>query len=270
VSSLLPDDDEVLEDGWSPDLPATDSLVRQAVLANAAWLVDLARTAGRPWHHDHGWAGGNTHPRGMFSNGVVPLRPGLDLTDVVAEATDTLFTAGEPFLVLSAWPTDDLGGAGLRLLGHPPLMARFPHAPATAPETDLTLEWVTSPEALAEAEQVLIEGYPLPELADAGPGCLYPPGMLGGTTRVVVARDGEVPVATAAAVLEHGVTLVEGVAALASARGRRAGAAVAWAASTADPERPAVLLASDEGQPVYERMGYVRIERWTAWLRPPA
>ena len=34
-------------------------------------------------------------------------------------------------------------------------------------------------------------------------------------------------------------------------------------------DRPAVLIASDEGRPVYSRMGYLAVERWTAWLRPP-
>ena len=60
------------------------------------------------------------------------------------------------------------------------------------------------------------------------------------------------------------------VAALPAARGRGVGAAVTWAATLCQPERPAVLVASDDGRPVYERMGYVAIERWTAWLRPAA
>jgi hypothetical protein len=50
------------------------------------------------------------------------------------------------------------------------------------------------------------------------------------------------------------MTLVEYVAALPAARG--------------SPETPAALVASDDGRPTYERMGYVAIERWTAWLRP--
>jgi hypothetical protein len=34
----------------------------------------------------------------------------------------------------------------------------------------------------------------------------------------------------------------------------------------ADPARPAMLIASDLGQPVYERMGYVRLTRFTLWV----
>ena len=70
--------------------------------------------------------------------------------------------------------------------------------------------------------------------------------------------DADGPLATATAFSGHGLTLLEGVAALPRARGRGAGAAAARAATTAFPDQPAVLLASDDGQPVYERMGYLR------------
>jgi hypothetical protein len=35
----------------------------------------------------------------------------------------------------------------------------------------------------------------------------------------------------------------------------------------ARPDRPAVLLASDDGQPLYARMGYLRVVRATVWER---
>ena len=131
------------------------------------------------------------------------------------------------------------------------------------------MRWVGDGAELVDAERVLVDGYPMPELQPFVPGCLYAPPMLETATRIVVAYDGATPVATAAAHSAHGVTLVEGVAVLPAARGQGAGAAVTAAATTAFPDQPAVLLASDDGQPVYERLGYLRLERWTVWLRSP-
>ena len=118
---------------------------------------------------------------------------------------------------------------------------------------------------LAVAERVLIGGYPMP---GADPGNVLRSGLLNGATREWLGYvDGE-PASVAAARQAAGATLVEYVATLPAARGRGAGAAVTWAATLADPDRPAVLIASDDGRPAYERMGYVALERWTAWLRP--
>jgi hypothetical protein len=43
---------------------------------------------------------------------------------------------------------------------------------------------------------------------------------------------------------------------------------VSWAAATAQPASPAVLLASDDGRPMYEGLGFVAVTRWTLWTRP--
>lgn len=275
MSSLLPDDDEFLEDGWSPNLFAGDSVVRQAVMVHAAWATELARSIDRPWHDGDHWAAGNGSDRGVFSNWAMLKQPGLDLAQVVTEIAD-VYPAGEPYILMSPWPTGDLTALGLQLLGHPPLMVRFPWAPQTGPSTDLTVRWAETPDDLAEVERVLVTGYPLPELEPVTPGCIYGPGLVDGGdgARFVLVcdgdGDGETSLATATAMSHDGITLVEGVAALSEARGRGAGAAAAWAATTAFADQPAVLLASDDGQPVYERMGYLRIERWTVWMRPLA
>ena len=79
-----------------------------------------------------------------------------------------------------------------------------------------------------------------------------------------------VAVTTAMTHVSHGVNLVENVATMPEGRGRGYRAAVTWAATLAEPDLPAVLFASDDGRPVYERIGYVPVEPWTAWLRPPA
>lgn len=40
-----------------------------------------------------------------------------------------------------------------------------------------------------------------------------------------------------------------------------------WRAALANPELPAILVASDLGAPVYERMGFTTVRRITAWAR---
>jgi hypothetical protein len=73
-------------------------------------------------------------------------------------------------------------------------------------------------------------------------------------------------VATSAAYVHDGMTDVEWVSSRPETRGRGVGAAVTWAATLVDPALPAMLIASDLGQPVYERMGYLRLTRFTLWV----
>ena len=75
----------------------------------------------------------------------------------------------------------------------------------------------------------------MPDMADLHPGDFYRPEVVAGPTKVFVGYDGGTPVATAAAHSAAGVTVVENVAVLASARGQGAGAALTWAATTAWP-----------------------------------
>ncbi|HEU4948984.1 MAG TPA: GNAT family N-acetyltransferase [Kribbella sp.] len=265
AASILPPEGEHLTTGWEPDLPPGDSLVRRAVLVHASWVVEGARRAGKPWYDDPTWAGGFLGDRGAFTN-LVMLKQPVDPIAVLAEVHEQL-PAEVPYLFLSAWPTPDLRPSGLGLVGHPPLMARFPQTVTEPPTTDLELRRVDGAAMLAEAERVLVEGYPLPELQPFRAGALLDPALLDGPSAIWVGYDGEEPLATATAHDAAGVTLVENVAVMPAGRGRGAGAALTWAATTYRPEQAAVLIASDAGQPVYDRLDYVRIERWTVWLR---
>jgi hypothetical protein len=98
---------------------------------------------------------------------------------------------------------------------------------------------------------------------------LADPSMLGGGVRLFVADLDGIPVATSGVHIGRGLNDVEWVSTLPACRGRGVGAAVTWAATLAEPALPAVLIASDLGQSVYERMGYIRIQRLTMWHRPP-
>jgi hypothetical protein len=265
--SILPAEGEHLATGWEPDAPVNDTVKRQAVLVHASWPLDVAEAVGRPRGRTDRWAGAFLGAGGALTNVVVltaPL-PDEEAHDVVAEVAD-LVPETSAYLLVNPWVTPDLTGHGLALVGHPPLMLRLPAPrPEGARPRGVEVREVTDEEQLAVAERVLVEGYPMPGTT---PGSILGPRLLGGPTRVWVGYLDGVPASVAAGHTSASTILVEYVAALPAARGRGAGAAVTWAATQADPDLPAVLLASDDGRPTYERMGYVALERWTAWLRP--
>ena len=268
-SSIEPDEGEHLVNGWEPEVPDDDTLVRRTVAVHASWAVSVADALGRPFRRTDRWAGGFSGEKGAFTNPVVltwPLAP-EEYADVVAEVGD-LVPDGVPYFLVSPFPTPDLSVHGLVKIGHPPVMVRFPGGTAPALRPGVTLRTVEDADALAVAERVLVEGYPMPDLQPLVRGSVLAPPLLDGPTRVWLAYvDGE-PSAVAAAHVAGGAVLVVCVAALPSARGRGAGAAATWAATLCEPDLPAVLIASDDGRPLYESMGYVALERWTAWIRP--
>lgn len=269
ADSLVPPAEEHLTTGWEADLPADDTLVRQAVFVHASWPLLLAQAAGRPHRRTARWAGAWLSDRGALANPVVLLQPLDDPAGRLAEI-DRLVPAQVPYLLISPWPTEDLARHGLVLVGHPPLMVRLPSASPSQPlvPQDIGVREVLDPEQLALAEQVLVEGYPMPEMQPLHRGDVFGPGLIGSRTRVWLAWHEGRPIAVSAAHHSDGVTLVEYVATLPEARGLGAGTAVTWEATLSQPGSPALLIASDDGRPVYERMGYLAIERWTAWLRP--
>lgn len=57
------------------------------------------------------------------------------------------------------------------------------------------------------------------------------------------------------------------VATVPEARRRGFGEALTWQAALAEPGLPAMLLSSDPGRPVYERMGFLPLFRSTLWYR---
>ena len=87
---------------------------------------------------------------------------------------------------------------------------------------------------------------------------------------VVVAYDGDRPVAAAQALLSHGVAGVYWVGTLDAARGKGLGEAVCrWVTNWAFDHGAAAqtLQASVMGEAIYARMGYETIYRYTSWYR---
>ncbi len=268
TESIVPAPDEHLIDGWEPDLPAGDSLVRQAVLAHASWPIAVAISSGRPWHRDDDWSGAWLGDRGAFTNMVIPTRPPRDPAALVA-GFNALVPSHAAYVLFDAWRTD-LSSYGLTLIGHPPVMVRFPGPRSEGSGPAVDVREVATTDELGIAERIVVEGYPLPDLQPLSRGDVFGLTILEGPTRIWLGYLDDAPVSVAVAHHHSGVVLVQYVATLPVARGRGLGAAVTWAATLSEPDAPAMLVASDDGRPVYERMGYHALERWSAWLRLPS
>ena len=211
AGSIEPDEGEHLVDGWEPDVPDSDTLVRRAVAVHASWAVAVADSLGRPSRRTDRWAGGFVGERGALSNPVVLTCPiaAEEYAGVVDEVGEVV-PGGVPFFLISPFPTPDLSGLGLVRIGHPPLMVRFPGGEAPPAKAGVELVEVHDEETLAVAERVLVDGYPMPELQPVVRGSILAPAILHGTTRVWLAHvDGE-PAAVAAAHVAGGAVPAQG------------------------------------------------------------
>ncbi len=170
-ATVVPPAGEHLTTGWEPDLPAQDTLVRQAVLVHASWPTAVAGCAGRPWQSNSRWSGGWIGDRGSLTNPVILKQPPVDAHRTVDEI-ESLFPAHVPYFLINAWATADLSAHGLVLLGYPPLMVRFPGPRRSDHVPGVDVQEVHDADGLAVAERVLVEGYPMPELEPLQPGDL--------------------------------------------------------------------------------------------------
>lgn len=254
-----------LTHGWEPDLDPGDTLLRAFVFAFADRLAAMAGGVGGRRRRTTEAAYADPRSAFVFDNGVVLLQPpGLADVDRVVDEARSFYPPERTWILFSAWPLPDLSAAGLELVGHPPFLLRAP-APFDRPDPPGSrIVEVRTEAELADFERVLVEGYPMP-----GGTAVLDHRLLGGAIRLWVGYDeGEQAVAVAGAHVAHGLVEVDWVAVLPTARGRGFGAALTGRAVACRPELPAVLVASDDGRPVYERLGFLPIHRCTVWSHP--
>jgi hypothetical protein len=259
-----------LPDAWDPRLPADDNLIKAYVLGYAELMEKTAAALGWPTvRTDRFVAVDGTTPF-PFQNCAVPLRPfgEGEVPDLLAEIEAFYGSRpGGPYLLWCGFPTPALADRGWQLMGHPPLMFRPPGGEATTLPAGLEIVEVRTAAEVEEFATTMVEAYPVPELAGVpyggfGPGLVDIPGW-----RMWIGRLDGRPVTTSAGHLHAGVNDVEWIANRPEARGRGIGAAMTWLPTLTDPTLPAMLIASDPGQPVYERMGYLRLTRFSLWFR---
>ena len=261
---------EHLPDAWDAGLPADDNLIKSYVWGYADLMEATAHALGWPVTRTERFVAVDAGTEFPFQNAAVPLRPfgERDVPDLVGEI-EAFYAPrpGGPYLLWCGFPVPTLADRGWLRMGHPPLMFR-PAGGAPPPLPDgLELTPVTTAEELEVFGSTLVEAFPVPALAGRpfggyGPELLDVPGW-----RMWLGRIDGRPVATSAVHVHGGVNDVEWISARPETRGRGVGAAVTWAATVADPALPAMLIASDLGQPVYARMGYLRLTRFALWFK---
>jgi len=264
-----PAGDEPLSTGWKPNLPPQESVLRQFVFSYADRTADMAYVLGGRVDRDDDASLADLGSASLFDNAVVLLRPptaaGLA---AVLDRADALYPADRSWVLMSAWPLPDPGpgpaGRGLTLMGHPPLMVRPAGAAPPPLPPELRVLSVATFTDLTVFQRVLVDGYPMPAGEAAA---IADPRLLGGVLHLFIGYAANAPVAVGGASLRHGIVEVNWLATLPRARRRGYGAALAWRATQVAPQLPAVLIASDDGQPLYERLSFVHLVRCAMWMR---
>ena len=270
MAELAASPEEDLEDGRRAATPDGDNLVLDYARAEAAAFGAMTAAAGGRLLDDDE-AGLHLRDMGVgtpFGNVALLTRPVADAdTPAVIERLRSFYDGhpGGPFLVFSPWRTTDWSAHGFVRVGHPPLM--FRPVRAQAPLADgLRVVQVDDADTLADFERTLIEAYPAPEMQPWVRGSMLHPVVLDSPWRFFVGYEGDQAVGTAAAFVSPAITLVELVSTRPECRGRGYGAALTAAASVVEPDQPAMLIASDDGRGVYDRLGYLPLQRHTLWL----
>lgn len=262
------------ETGWLPTTPAGDSYLRRFLLNWSGATAVTARSFGGSVLEEPAFRLADSGRPVVFSNCATLMQPlDADTADISLGEIDDFFGFAGPsrigeVLLVSAWPTGDLRPYGWHLMGYPPLHLLPKGAIATATPQGLRIEEVTDLSMLYAWERVTIEGYPLAGLEDAPPGSIVSEAWLKEPRhRLWIGWSDDRPVSCSSAWVEHGINQVSLVVTLPEARRRGFGEALTWRAALADPDLPAMLLSSDDGRPVYERMGFLPLQRITLWYR---
>lgn len=270
ASDFAADPGERLATEWDRDVPSEDTLVRAYVDAFADMIETQARAAGGRVLGDDAMLLADAGSPGAYLNGGVLRAPLHEQAadEVVARMTEFFAGApGGPWMLFSATPTPDLRPHGLQPVGHPPLMFRPAGGERRPPPDDLEIVEATDPDTLRVLERTLFDGYPMPELRDLGAGAFLPDALLADDRfRFYLGLVAGEPVGTSMAHLGQSMSHVEWVSATSSVRGRGYGEAMTWAATLVLPDRPSMLISSDDGRRTYERMGYLPLTRFTLWI----
>jgi GNAT superfamily N-acetyltransferase len=261
--------DKQLESGYGPATPRGDNFCNDYQQGLAQAYASLAMARGDRVLDDPELMLCDAGSPALFCNVAVVRRPLSEDQWRVAVARMRSFYSrqqGGGFLVFSPWATPDLACYDFGRIGHPPLMLRLPSVLNVGSIDEFAIRPVLDAGDAEDWEQVLVNAFPVPELQPPRPGCVLPESALAapGWRHWVGYLNGE-PVGTASVHVGESHLDVEYVSTIQPARGRGIGQALTATATATDLDLPALLIASDLGRPVYERLGYRAILRYTLW-----
>jgi hypothetical protein len=257
-----------LTTGWEHDTPVQDSILRQYVLNQTAWFETFARAADGRTIRTPTWAGAEVgRPAGFFNSGT-HLQPLLgDALDETLGEIEAWF-APRPSFLWSPWPTPDLQARNWHLVGHPPLLFRFPGGPVPPAHHGLRVVPVTDLAGVRDWEHVIAHGFPIEDLQPrphvlAGGRILDDPRV-----RLWVGYEDDRPVTTGALFFEAGLAQFALAATLPEARRRGYWFTMLAVRLQAAGTTPTAALFSDDSRPGAERVGFMPLLRFTCWHRP--
>jgi ribosomal protein S18 acetylase RimI-like enzyme len=226
-------------------------------------------------------SGSRTWP-GPYHNGALRLDRTLPPGDVLARAAAFFADRSPGYCVWIAEAADDdleraaLAQGLLRIsaTGVPRMAIERPLPPPVVPAGVKLAMVVDEPgrrDFLAVNVAAYAEDPTPPDAAEAQVSCLA--ALYGPTVRAVVARDDGRPVAAAMVVVLGDAASIQSVGTTPAAQRRGLGeACTAWAVNAGFEmgARAAVLEASEAGEPLYRRMGFVEVSRYRWCFGRPA
>ena len=261
--------EHVLESGYGPQTPAGDNLCNDFQQEMARSFLALARARGDATKRIEGVVSMSDAELALpFWNRAVLEQP-ITVADQIVPTLRMFYgsRSPHPFLFDSAWPTPDLRDHGFALMGHPPLMLRPAHTAVPDPPPELRIVRVTDEAGARDLERTLVEGYPAPQLQPFREVTMFTPATFDapGWHHFVGYVDDR-PVAAGSCSVGERLLRVENIATLGEVRGRGYGLAITAATIGVDVTKPAALVASDLGRPIYEKLGFAAMLRVTYWL----
>ncbi|MFE4976042.1 GNAT family N-acetyltransferase [Kitasatospora sp. NPDC056651] len=197
-----------------------------------------------------------------------------ELADLLAEWSTIRCTVEDPYGGL------DLSGLGASRMPLMAVMVRDPgpveDATTALPAVSdargggvLTVDEVLDRDTFAMVERTIVEGFPLPARQPWVRGEALPAGLLDAPGwRAWLGRVDGAPAGTCLTCDDGRATGVYWVATLPDQRGRGvAGAVLRTALAHAHPDRPATLVATALGEPLYRKLGFVEQAQTCWWTR---